>query len=162
MGDPPSDASMTRRSAASGAAVRGAAFSLLIGGAICLYYGYSWLVDAPGSASEEATQSWFAVDWAFRWALRALGITFLAAAGLAFVGLGVSMILATVAEGGFGVLLSAIAIETFLEGRADNSFDPMVILFVILAVFGFGAAKRSWELYTAVTHGQPTADSAGP
>lgn len=136
-------------------AIRGAAFGLLIGGAICLYFGFSWMVDAPGSASKESAASWFAVDHAFRWALRIVGVVFLLAAAGAAMGQRWSALLATISEGAFALLMIAMAIETTLESRADGGWDALVIIFGVLALISLSAAWRSWQLYTAANRAAP-------
>lgn len=134
---------------AAAEAVRGSALTLLIGGGICLYFGFTLLIDAPGSASEEATEVWFGVDRAFRWILRIIGIAFLISAAWAMSGQRAAMLPAVFAEAGFALLMLAMAIESTLEARADRTWDAFAILFAILAVVGVSGAKRSWDLYVS-------------
>ena len=122
------------------------AMGLAIAGGICLFFGYSLLIDAPGSASKEAVETWFAIDRAFQWALRIVGIVFLIAAGMAWIGMRASQYLAVLAEGCFALLALALAVETTLEARADGHMDVYAILFLILAAMGASATKRSWDL----------------
>lgn len=150
------------RGHAVASAVRGHALTLLIGGGICLYFGFSWLVDAPGSAGEDTTQTWFAVDRAFQWILRIIGIVFLVAAAWAWSGQRLAILLGAIADAGFALLMLAIAIETTLEARADGGMDAFAILFLILAVIGASGAKRLWGLYAASGRPISIANSSGP
>jgi hypothetical protein len=136
-------------------AVRGNAFSLLIGGGICLYFGFTVLLDAPGSASEEAAEFWYTLDRVFQWALRIIGALFLVAAAWALTGQRTSMLLAALAEIGFAMLMFAWTVETILEARADGGFDAFAILLGILAIIGISGAKRSWLLYTSMAGTAP-------
>jgi hypothetical protein len=120
--------SVSTRAAAE--AIRGSALGLLVGGGVCLYFGFTLLIDAPGSASEEAVQTWFAADRAFRW----------------------SMLLAVPSELVFALLMLAMSIETTLEARADGQWDVFAILLLILLVMGLAGARRSWELYVVSGH----------
>ena len=129
------------------AEIRGSALGLLIAGGVCLYFGFALVIDAPGSAGEEATQAWYAADHAFRWCLRVLGALFLLAAAWAATGQCAAMLLSTAAEVAFALLMLAMSIEATLEARADGLWDFFVILLLILAVIGISAAKRSWSLY---------------
>lgn len=128
-------------------AIRGTGLGLLIGGGVCLYFGFTLLVDAPGSVSEEEAERWFAVDHIVRWSLRAVGIAFLVCAAWAWTGQRSSMLLATFTEGVFTLLMVAMAVESTVEARADGGFDAFAIILVILAVIGFGGARRCWRLY---------------
>jgi hypothetical protein len=128
-------------------AIRGSALGLLIGGGICLFFGFTLLIDAPGSASEEATETWFAIDRVFQWALRIVGVVFLIAAAWAMTGQRRSMLLGTISEVGFCLLMLAMAVETTLEARADGGMDAFAILYAILFVIGLSGVKRSWVLY---------------
>jgi hypothetical protein len=130
-------------------AVRGTTLGLVIGGGVCLYFGFAWLLDAPGSVSDEAAKSWFAVDQAFRWTLRVVGVVFLVAAAWSATGQRPAMLLAALAEGGFALLMLAMAIESTLEARADATWDPFAILFLVLVLVGLTAAKRSWGVYAS-------------
>ncbi len=130
-------------------AIRGNTLGLVIGGGICLYFGFRWLIDAPGSASEEAAKAWYTIDQVFRWILRVVGVIFLAAAAWSSTGQRASLLLAIAAEVGFALLMLAMAIESTLEARADGTWDAFVILFAILVIIGVSAAKRSWEIYAA-------------
>lgn len=136
-------------------AVRGSAFSLLIGGGICLYFGFTVLLDAPGSASEEAAEFWYTIDRVFQWALRIIGAVFLIAAAWATTGQRAAMLLAALAEIGFAMLMFAWTVETILEARADGGFDAFAILLGILAIIGVSGAKRSWTLYTSLAGAAP-------
>lgn len=147
MSDPPNEETPSASARPLAAAIRGSALGLLIGGGVCLYIGFAWLLDAPGSASDEAAKAWFAVDQLFRWILRVTGILFLVAAAWAASGQRASMLLATLAEAGFALLMLAMAIESTLEARADGTWDAFAILFAVLVVVGASAAKRSWRLY---------------
>lgn len=130
-------------------AIRGSAFGLLIGGAICLYFGFSWLIDAPGSASEQAAARWYAVDHAFQWALRVIGVAFLLGAAGAWTGQRWSALVSAAVEAAFALLMIAMAIESTLEARADGAWDAFVILFGVLALISMSTAWRSWQLYAA-------------
>jgi hypothetical protein len=142
--------SVSTRAAAE--AIRGSALGLLVGGGVCLYFGFTLLIDAPGSASEEAVQTWFAADRAFRWCLRIAGVAFLLAAAWAATGQRSSMLLAVPSELVFALLMLAMSIETTLEARADGQWDVFAILLLILLVMGLAGARRSWELYVVSGH----------
>jgi hypothetical protein len=129
------------------AAIRSSALGLLIGGAICLYFGLTLIADAPGSVSQEEAERWFATDRALFWCLRGTGLLFLISAVLAWIGRRVSMLLATIADVVFALLMLAMAVEWTLEARVDGGWDATVILLLILAFIAAGAARRSWDLY---------------
>ena len=131
--------------------IRSNMMTFLVAGGICLYFGFSWWIDAPGSVSEEAAKSWFAVDIAFRWCLRGIGALFLIAAALAQTGRAIALLPGLLAEGAFALLMLAMAVDTTLEARADGQFDPYVILFLILAVVGISGLRRLWTLHHAAT-----------
>lgn len=128
-------------------AIKRTALGALLTGGVCLYFGFTWLIDAPGAAGEDATPMWFAMDHAIRWALRIIGGAFLVCAALATTGSRTSALLGALVEGAFALALLAIAVETFLEARADGVFDPFVILLLIVMAVGISAAKHSWQLY---------------
>lgn len=129
--------------------IKGAALSLLLGGGVCLYFGLTLIADAPASASPAAVQRWFAADNALFWCLRGIGVLFLVTAALAALGQRVSMLLATIAEAGFAVLMIAMTVEWTLEARADNTVNYQVILLLILAVVGASAAKSACSHWQA-------------
>ena len=59
-------------------AIKSSAINLLIGGAVCLYFGLTLAADAPAAAkTREAVERWWAVDNAFFWSLRGLGGLFI-------------------------------------------------------------------------------------
>ncbi len=147
MGDDPSFERPPITAPPNVGAIRGSALGLLLAGAVCLYFGFSWLATAPGSASETATNTWFLVDNVFRWALRVVGCAFLAIAALAGMGTRLSMLLATLAESVFTLLMAAMATDKLLEGRADGQFDVTGILLLALMVVGISAARHSYRLY---------------
>lgn len=140
------------------AAIKGRALGALLAGGVCLYFGFGWLVDAPASAGEDATPTWYAVDCAFRWGLRIVGGAFVIVAALAASGSRPSMLLGAVVEGVFALLMLAMTVETYLEARADGHFDATVILLAILAVVGLSAARHSWALYVRAGHIQQFPD----
>ena len=145
------------RGARSADAVRGSALSLLIFGAVCLYFGLAWLIDAPASAGAESARTWFAVDRAFQWLLRLIGTVFLLAAAYALSGRRGALLLAAIADTAFVLLMVALAVETTLETRADGRWDPFVILFVVLAIIGAASARRTCRDYALCgTSAQPT------
>jgi len=133
------------------AAIKGATFGGLIAGAVCLYFGFQWLVDAPASADESATAVWYAIDQGFRWALRVIGAAFFLVALLARSGSPASALLATVVESAFALLMLAMAVDTLVEARADGQFDATVILLLVLMAVGISAARHSWLLYRRTT-----------
>jgi hypothetical protein len=129
--------------------IRAAAFDLLIGGALCLYLGYSLLIAAPGRVSEADAETWFAIDRVFRWCLRGLGVAFLIAAALAAAGLRVSMLLAMIVEGAFVVLMIVMAVQWTVEARVDGGWDMAALLLALLAIIGISSVRKSWSLYQA-------------
>jgi len=129
--------------------IRGNAMSMLIGGAICLYFGFTLLIDAPASADEQATQTWFAVDRGFRTSFLALGAGFLIAAAWSMTGRSAALLMSAVVEVVFALLMLLLAIETTLEARADGRWDAFAILFLILFVIGLSGALRVWQLHGA-------------
>jgi hypothetical protein len=155
MSEPPNEGTRPLSNRALADAIRGNALSLVIGGGICLFFGFRWLVDAPGSASDEAAKGWYAVDQVFRWVLRVIGVIFLAAAAWSWTGQRASLLLAVAAEAGFALLMLAMAVDSTLEARADGSWDAFAILFAILVIIGISAAKRSWELYVSAGRTRP-------
>lgn len=137
------------------ASIQSMALGALLAGGVCLYFGFTWLVDAPGSASKEATQIWYNVDHGFQWALRTVGIAFLAVAALAAAGQRAGALLGTIVESAFALLMLAMTIDTFLEARADGQLDATVILLLVLMAVGISAARHSFILYSrsAPDHG---------
>lgn len=129
--------------------IKGAALSLLLGGGVCLYFGLTLIADAPASASPAAAQRWFAADNTLFWGLRGIGVLFMVTAALAALGQRASMLLATIAEAGFAVLMMAMTVEWTLEARADGTVNYQVILLLILAVVGVSAAKSAWRHWQA-------------
>lgn len=139
--------------------IRGSALGLLIGGGICLYFGLTLIAMAPGSASSDEAQRWFAADNALFWCLRVIGALFLIAAGLAAVGRRVSMALAALAEIAFALLMIVMTIEWTLRARADGMWDYQIILLLILAILAVGGGRRSWALFRATGSARGTVDS---
>ena len=145
-------------SAQATSAIKGLAFSLLIGGLVCLFLGFTWPADAPAAAqTDEQREFWWALDNAFFWCLRVLGVVFLFAAGLAAAGTRISMLLATIAEAAFVLLMIAMSIAWTIEARVDGDFNIMVILLIIFAVLGIGGLKQSWLLYRVSGGNRPPA-----
>ncbi|MEW6250487.1 MAG: hypothetical protein AB1716_07555 [Planctomycetota bacterium] len=141
-----------------GPAARESAVGLLVAGAVCLYFGFTLDVTAPGTASEAATQQWFAWNTALNWALRILGFLFLGAAALAWTGQRVALLLTTIVEGLFTALMLVMTVSWTIEARADDGFNYQAILLLLLAILSAGSAARAWRLY-AVTR---PADTAPP
>jgi hypothetical protein len=129
--------------------VRGSALSLLLGGGVCLYFGLTLIADAPGSATADQVPRWFAADHTLFWCLRGFGVLFVMAAALAALGQRVAMLVATVAEAGFAVLMVAMTVEWTLKARADGTINYEVILLLILAIVGVSAARNAWGRWTA-------------
>jgi len=140
---------------------RSSALGLLIGGAVCLYLGFSLLVDAPGSADEDTTKAWFAADHVFQWLLRILGAGFLLIAAWTLTGQRSALLLSAAVEAGFAALMVAMAVETTFEARADGLWDFNVILLLILAVIGVTAGRRSWVLYAATGRARSSTPTEG-
>ena len=147
MGTAPPDEPLAAKSIAVATAIKRTALGALVAGGVCLYFGFTWLLDTPRSASAETTDTWLAFDHVFRWGLRLTGLTFLVVAALAWTGARAAALLATIVEGVFALLMLAMAVETFLETRADGQLDVIVILLLIMTVVGLSAAKHSWSLY---------------
>lgn len=154
--DSPQNKSTTRHSHnAFAAEIRADTLSFVIGGGICLYFGFTWLADIPTNADEEAKKIWFAIDTAFIWSLRVIGALFLLTAALALTGRPFALIPALLAEGAFTLLMLAMAIDTTLEARADNiGFDAYAILFLIMTVIGASGVRRLWRLHRDATRHQ--------
>ncbi len=156
------DAGQTKRSGAGSElrdSFRGSALSLLVAGGLCLYFGFTLIADAPGSASPAEAQRWFAVDNALFWCLRGIGILFLLAAALAAAGHRVSMLLAAIAEAAFTLLMIVMTVEWTLEARADGLVNYQVILLLLLAVVAAGSARSAWSRWRA--SGAATRPSSG-
>lgn len=129
------------------AAVRGYAFGLALAGAVCLYFGFSLVADAPGSATPAEAERWFALDHAANWALRGIGLLLLCAAGLASLGARSAMLVGLAGETLLAVLLVAMSLEWTVEARADGGWSPAVILLLILAAMSVSSALRCWRVY---------------
>lgn len=128
--------------------IRGESVSLLVGALICVYFSATWLIDAPGSASEDQTAQWFLIDRIFVWTFRVIAGGLAIAGALASGGKAIAMLVATVFEAAFTLLAAAIGIETWLEARADGgSWDIFIIVFVILAFLSASGTARVWRLY---------------
>jgi hypothetical protein len=132
-------------SAAVRDAITGSALGLLLSGGICLYFGLTLVADAPGSANTAEAERWFAADNALFWSLRGIGVLFLVAAALAAAARPVSMLLATIAETGFAVLMVVMTVDWTLEARADGLVNYQIILLLILAIVGVSAARSAWK-----------------
>jgi hypothetical protein len=130
-------------------AVRESAIGLLIGGGLCLYFGFTLIADAPGSVSKVAAESWYLADNITFWCLRGIGLVFLLTAGAAAVGQTWAMLLAAVAEGLLAALLVGMSVLWTIEARVDNTWNAQVILLLILAILGAGSAARCWRIYKA-------------
>lgn len=139
-------------------AIRGTAFGLLIGGGLCLYFGFILVPDAPLNVSEAEQETWMAVDQGLFWSLRIVGIAFLLAAAWAATGQRASMLLATLAEATFALVMLAMSVVWTLEARATGAWNYHVILLLILLIIGVSGAKRSWSLYASAA---PTAPATG-
>jgi hypothetical protein len=129
-------------------AIRGSALGLLVAGAVCLYFSFQWLVDAPNSATEAETAIWFGIDHAFRWGLRIGGGAFLLVGVVAALGRRIAMLLAAIVESAFALLMATMAVETFLEARVDGHFDPTTILLLALTAIGISGARYSLRQYS--------------
>ena len=135
--------------AALAESVRGSALSLLLSGGVCLYFGLTLIADAPGSASPADAQRWFAADHAMFWGLRGLGIGFLVTAALAALGQRVALLLATIAEALFALLMLIMTVAWTLEARVDGMWNYQVILLLVLAMVSVGAAQGAWRRWRA-------------
>jgi len=147
--EPQQEAEPTVRKAFVSDAIRGSALGLLIGGGVCLFFGFTLVADAPGSVSEQEAQSWFARDAFFYWCLRIIGVGFLVVAALAGMGKRVSMLLAAIVEVVFALLMLVMMVEWTIEARMDGTWEYSVMLLILLAVISLSGARRSWELYNA-------------
>lgn len=131
-------------------AIKSSAINLLIGGAVCLYFGLTLIADAPAAAkTREEVERWWAVDNAFFWSLRGLGGLFILTAALSLTGRRVAMLFTAAAEGLFVALMVAMSIAWTLEARVDGTFNAMVILLLVLAIIGIAGVRSSWQLYRA-------------
>lgn len=149
MNEPPSASTERAARLFVSDAIRGSALGLLIGGGVCLFFGFTLAADAPGSVSEQEAQSWFARDVFFHWCLRVIGVGFLVAAALAGMGKRVSMLLAAIVEVVFALLMLVMMVEWTIEARMDGTWEYSVMLLILLAVVSLSGARRSWELYNA-------------
>lgn len=141
--------------------IRSSAIGLLIGGGICLYFGLTLIAMAPGSASQDEAQRWFALDNALFWSLRIVGVAFLAAAGLAGLGQRMSLALAAVTEVVLALLMVAMSVVWTWRARADGTWDYQIILLLLLAIISVGGARRCWEWYRASLPARGQVDSEG-
>jgi hypothetical protein len=130
-----------------GESIRGLTVQLLIGGGLCLYFGYSLIADAPAGASREEAQRWFALDNALFLALRIVGFGFLAAGGLATAGLRLALPATILCEAVFAGLMLVMSIAWTLEARASGGWNPLVILLLVLAFLSAGSIPRVWRMY---------------
>jgi len=137
------------RSAWAVQAARESAIGLLIGGALCLYFGFTLAADAPGSISRAAAEPWFLADNISFWCLRGIGGLFLLTAGLVSIGQVWAMLLGAIGEGLLVVLLLGMSVMWTLEARVDGQWNAQVILLLIMAVLGAGSALRCWRIYVA-------------
>ncbi len=140
-------------------AIRGSALWLLIGGALCLYFGLSLSAETYLSIDPQDAPRWRAANMALNWGLRAAGVLFVVTAAAALSGRRASMLLAAIVEGFLALLLVAMTVSWTLEARAAGGWNYQVILLLILAVLGVGGVKRSWELYRAA--GPPAPPAGG-
>lgn len=130
-------------------AIRSAALGALVAGGVCLWFGFAWSIDAPLSASAEATQVWYLVDHVLQWWLRILGVGFLLAAALSAMGNRLGALATAVDEATFALLMLAMIVDGVLESRAMGGFDATVILFAVLLVVGISASRYSWRVFVA-------------
>jgi hypothetical protein len=149
MSEPPNEETRPRAGQPLTDAIRGNALGLVIGGGICLYFGFAFVADAPSGVSEEERAMWFALDNGLFWALRVVGIGFLLAGAWAASGRRPAMLLAAATEAAFALVMLAMSIAWTLEARVMGTWNPQVILLLILLIVGLLGARRSWELYTS-------------
>ena len=149
MNEPQQEAEPTVRKAFVTDAIRGSALGLLIGGGVCLFFGFTLVADAPGSASVEEEPFWRAWDYFFQWCLRFVSLGFFVAAALAGMGKRVSMLLAAIVEVVFALLMLVMMVEWTIGARKDGTWEYSVMLLILLAVISLSGARRSWELYNA-------------
>ena len=138
-----------RSPAAVTAEIRSTALWLVIGGGLCLYFGLSLTVTAPGSSNAEEEARWYAINTVLNHCLAGVGALFILGAGLAATGKRVAMLAATIVEILLALLLVVMSVSWTIEARADGRWSYEVILLLILAVLGVGGVKHSWELYRA-------------
>ena len=141
--------------------IKAAALGLAIGGGICLYFGMTLVADAPGSATPEEAERWFALDNGLFWLLRGVGVLFILSAGLAAMGQRGAMLLGTVCEVLLVLWLVAMSVVWTIEARADGVWNYQVILLLIIAAVSVGGAKRSWGLYSAAGQKVPPDEGLG-
>ena len=149
MNEPPSASTERAARLFVSDAIRGSALGLLIGGGMCLFFGFALLVDPPGSVSSDEAEFWRAWDHVFRWSLRIIGVSFLVAAALAGMSKRVSMLLAAIVEVAFALLMLVMMVEWTIEALMDGTWEYSVMLLILLAVISLSGARRSWESYNA-------------
>ena len=117
-------------------AIRSSTMGLMIGGAICLYFGFSLLVETTA-------------DKILFTALKIVGIAFVLAGAWAWTGSRASMLMAAITEAAFALVALTMSVTWTLEARAMGTWNPQVILLLILVAISVAGARRSWELYRA-------------
>ena len=128
-------------------AIRGHLVSLLLGACVCLYMGFSWKADAPGSVPKEDGEIWYLIDNIMSYALRIVGLLFLFAVAATSTGKRSSMLVVVVAEAGFTIMMFIMALESIIESLMAREFEVLAIFLIVLGIFGISSIKRSWLLY---------------
>lgn len=128
--------------------IRSLTVQLLVGGGLCLYFGYSLRADAPGNATPAEAERWFALDNALFLALRIVGFGFLGAGGLAAAGLRPALPATILCEAAFAGLMLAMSVARTWEARVSGGWDPLAILLLVLAFVSAGGIPHVWQTYT--------------
>ncbi len=151
----PAPAAAAQAQAAFAAEVRASALGHVIVGLISMFLGTSWLVDAPGSVSKEAAQTWFLIDRIFAIALQSLGYAFFATAAWAATGQRAALLGGLVVDLASALLFAAISVEWIIEDAMDQRFNWFALLLFVIAFFGAASARNAWRLYRSARAAAP-------
>lgn len=129
-------------------AIRANSISLLIAGGLCLYFGFTFIADAPARAPKQDVNWWWAMDNGIFTALKITGVCFLIAAGLAATGKRSALLVSAASEFAFVLLMVVASAFWTYEARVDGGFNPAVILYLILAIVSFAGGLRDLRLFS--------------
>lgn len=140
--------------------VKSYAFGFLIAGGLCLYFGFTWVADAPISVADPAP--WFLADNVTFWALRITGVLFLAAAALAALERVQGLLLGAASDVLLVVVLLGMSVLWTVEARIAGGWNPQVILLLVLMVLSAASARRNWIVARALRSAPAEAAVPGP
>src|SRR5262249_42870066 len=104
------------------AQIRAEAISLLIGGALCLYFGFTLPLNAPANVPDDVAEKWFMADRVCYYVLRGVGCGFLLAAALAAAGIRISLLLSVATELIFALLMIAMTVIWTWRAQVSGGF----------------------------------------